>query len=304
MLDLGCVATFLAVASCSGFREAAKTTGLSQPTVTQHIKRLEQSLNASLIERKNDGCVLTLQGREFLPFAEHLIQLSERAQALFRKNAIVIGASSNAGIYLLQPHLKTYQESSSREMKIVIGKNPDIADKLERLEIDVAIMEWWDNRPGYVAQFWRHEELVLIVPNDHRWADRQSIPRDWLIGERLLGGEPGTGTNRVLQQYFGNNAQSIGESIQLGSTEAVKRAVQAGLGISLVMASAVELESREGRLKAIALEIDPPKKEIFIIRRQTEPHHVPPAAEFANFLLKQELPSLTQKAPVKATASV
>jgi DNA-binding transcriptional LysR family regulator len=61
-------------------------------------------------------------------------------------------------------------------------------------------------------------------------------------------------------------------SIQLGSTEAVKRAVQAGLGISLVMASAVELESREGRLKAIALENDPPKKEIFIIRRQTEPH--------------------------------
>jgi hypothetical protein len=50
----------------------------------------------------------------------------------------------------------------------------------------------------------------------------------------------------------------------------------------------VELESREGRLKAIALENDPPKKEIFIIRRQTEPHHVPPAAEFASFLLKQE----------------
>jgi DNA-binding transcriptional LysR family regulator len=85
MLDLGCVATFLAVASCSGFREAAKKTGLSQPAVTQHIKRLEQSLNASLIERKNDGCILTLQGREFLPFAEHLIQLSERAQALFRR---------------------------------------------------------------------------------------------------------------------------------------------------------------------------------------------------------------------------
>ena len=125
-----------------------------------------------------------------------------------------------------------------------------------------------------------------------------------MIGERLLGGEPGTGTSRVLQQYFGNNAQSIGVSIQLGSTEAVKRAVQAGLGISLVMASAVELESREGRLKAIALENDSPKKEIFIIRRQTEPHHVPPAVEFANFLLKQEWPNLTQKASVKATASV
>lgn len=291
MLDLECVASFLAVVSHNGFRGAARRTGLSQPTVSQHVKRLEQSLNASLIERKNDGCTLTAQGRTFLPFAERLIQMNDRAQALFLKNSIAVGASSNAGIYLLQPYLKSYKEATSYDMQVVIGTNSEIADKLERFEIDVAIMEWWDNRPGYVAQLWRHEELVLIVPNDHRWAELPSIPRDWLHGECLLGGEAGTGTGRVLQQYFGDSARTIGVSMQLGSTEAVKRAVQAGLGISMVMASAVEQERCDGRLKVINLDEEPPKKEILIIRRHTEPHHVPPALEFANYLLGEFSPN-------------
>jgi len=288
VIDLACVATFLSVAACSGFREAAKQTGLSQPAVTQHIKRLEQSLNASLIERKNGGCTLTPEGRAFLPYAKNLIDTCDRAQALFRKTSIVIGASSNAGIYLLQPYLKSYRETAPYKVQAVIGANPDIADKLGRFEIDVAVMEWWDHRPGFAAEIWRSEKLVLIVPNDHRWAALASIPREWLHGESLLGGEPGTGTGRLLQQYFGDAAGTIGVSMQLGSTEAVKRAVQAGLGISLVMASTVEQEHRDGRLRAIKLEGDSPRKEIFVVRRHTEPHHRPPAVEFADFLLSRD----------------
>lgn len=288
MLDLECVATFLAVAACSGFREAAKRTGLSQPTVTQHVKRLEQDLHVSLIERNNGGCRLTQEGRAFLPYAENLIRINDRAHALFQKNSLVIGASSNIGIYLLQPYLKAYQQTSSHQMRVNIGTNSEVVEKLQRYEIDVAIMEWWDSRPGFIAKIWRSEELVLIVANNHRWAELQSIPRDWLHGEFLLGGESGTGTGRILQQYFGDNVSAIGVSMQLGSTEAVKRAVQEGLGISLVMASAVEQEHNDGRIRMIALEGDPPKKEIFVVRRQTELHHDSPVVMFANFLLSRD----------------
>lgn len=285
MLDLECVATFLAVAACNGFREAAKRSGLSQPTVTQHVKRLEQDLHASLIERNNGGSRLTPEGKAFLPYAESLVRINDRARTLFRKNSIVIGASSNTGIYLLQPYLKKYQRTACHEMRVVIDTNAEIAEKLQRSEIDVAIMEWWGHQPGFVAEIWRSEELVVIVANDHRWADLASIPRDWLHGECFLGGESGTGTGRILQQYFGENARTIGVSMQLGSTEAVKRAVQAGLGISLVMASAVEQEHRDGRLRAIALEGNPPTKEIFVVRRHVEPDHHSPALMFSNFLL-------------------
>jgi DNA-binding transcriptional LysR family regulator len=83
VIDLERVATFLAVARYGGFREAAKHRGLSQPAVTQHIKRLEQSLNVSLIDRSPFRSTLTPEGRIFLPYAEHLLSICKRARTAF-----------------------------------------------------------------------------------------------------------------------------------------------------------------------------------------------------------------------------
>lgn len=283
MIDLERVATFLAVARHGGFREAARHTGLSQPAVTQHIKRLEQSLNVSLIDRSNAGSTLTPEGRNFLPYAEHLLGICDRVRALFEKSALAVGASSNAGTYLLQPWLKAYKEMTPHTLDVVIGENTRIAEKLKGFEIDVAVMEWWDGAPGFVAEVWRREELVLIVPLQHPWAGLESIRREQLKGLTLLGGERGTGTGRLLQHYLGEDASSIKVSMQLGSTEAVKHAVHAGLGISLVMAAAVEHEVSNGWLRAIPIDGEPPRKEIYLIRREGESHDGP-AMQFMNLL--------------------
>jgi DNA-binding transcriptional LysR family regulator len=283
VIDLERVATFLAVARFGGFREAARHTGLSQPAVTQHVKRLEQSLNVILIDRSNAGSKLTPEGRTFLPYAEHLLSICNRVRAAFEKSSIVVGASSNTGTYLLPPFLKAYKEGSLHALDAVIGDNNSIAAKLKGFEIDVAVMEWWDDSPGFVAQVWRREELVLIVPPQHPWSELSSIPRHRLKGLTLLGGERGTGTSRLLQQYLGEDASTVSVGMQLGSTEAVKHAVHAGLGISLVMAAAVEQELRNGWLRAVPIEDEPPRKEIYLIRREGGPHNAP-AVEFVNFL--------------------
>lgn len=289
MINLARVSTFLAVATCGGFREAAKQTGLSQPAVTQHVRRLEQALNVSLIDRSNAGSTLTPEGRAFLPYAEQLLKTWERARTQFTKKALMVGASSNTGIYLLPPYLKAYRDGAPHALEVVIGDNNAIASKLQNLEIDVAIMEWWDHRPGFVAEVWRREELVVIVPPGHPWAGMQSIPRGLLKGLSMIGGESGTGTGRLLQQYLGLDARGIGVSLQLGSTEAVKHAVHAGLGVSLVMAAAVEQENRNGWLRAIPIEGEPPRKEIFMIRREGG-HPGSPDQRFVAFLSGQ-LPS-------------
>ena len=284
MIDLERVATFLAVAKYGGFREAAKHTGLSQPAVTQHVKRLEQSLNVSLISRSNAGSSLTPQGKSFLPYAERLLSMCSRARAALEKNSLAVGASANTGIYLFQPYLKAYKEAARHEVDVSIGDNSHIIGKLRNFEIEVAVMEWWDHSPGFVAEVWRTEELVLIVPPGHPWAGRYSIPRHWLKGLSMLGGESGTGTGRLLRQYLGEGVSTLAISMQLGSTEAVKHAVHAGLGISLVMAAAVERELRSGWLHAVRIEDEPPRKEIYLIRRESEAHDVP-ALQFAEFLL-------------------
>lgn len=293
MIDLDSVATFLAVAEAGGFREAAKASGLSQSTVTQHVKRLERSLHTVLIERSHAGCTLTPHGAQFLPYAQQLLRTARRARALFDPDLLSVGASSNIGIYLLPPYLKAWRDQSTDRLDVAIGKNTEIVDKLENFEIDVAVMEWWDGRPGFTAQLWRREALSVIVPPDHPWAERASIPAPWLHGQTLLGGESGTGTGRLLQQAFGADAKSLQTGMQLGSTEAVKRAVHAGLGISLVMTCSVAQERRDGRLAVLAIEGIAPVKELFVVTRSNLAPQAP-ARRFAGMLLADRAQPLTE----------
>lgn len=285
MIDLGCVASFLAVASSGSFRAAAVRVGLSQPAVTQQVKKLEKTLNATLIERGGTGSILTPEGRAFLSYAENLLSTSERALALFERKGIVVGASSNIGVYLLPSLLKAGRECLDFDVELVVGDNPTIASKLEDLAIDVAVMEWWDNRPGFIAKTWKQEKLVVIVPPGHPWSRFESVPPEMLAAEPMLGGEAGTGTGRILKQFLGEHIDNIRVGMQLGSTEAVKRAVRAGLGISVVIASAVAEEHRAGTLHAIPIAAAPLKKNTYLVRRASCLDNDLPA-RFVRFLLE------------------
>lgn len=274
MLNLEHIASFLAVLRTRNFGAAAQERALSQATVTQHIQKLEAALNTRLIARSHSGCTPTPAGTALLPHAESLLRVNTRVLNLRHKPAIAIGASSNIGVYLLQPYIKSFLAETGRQnpVEIVIQQNPVIADKLESGEIDVATMEWWDDRPGYIARPWRQEELVVIVEPDHPWAKLLAVPRALLVDVPLLGGEPGTGTGRLLMHHMGGTARDIQGVMQLGSTEAVKRWVKAGLGVSIVLSSTVVEECRAGTLRAIPLEGAPICKTLYVIWRATLRH--------------------------------
>lgn len=274
MLNLEHIASFLAVLRTRNFGAAAQERSLSQATVTQHIQKLEAVLKTCLIARSHSGCTPTAAGVALIPHAESLFRVNTRVMSLMHKPAIAIGASSNIGIYLLQPYVKSFLAETGGQypIEIVIQHNPAIADKLERGEIDVATMEWWDDRPGYVARPWRQEELVVIVAPDHPWAKLSAVPRALLKDAPLLGGEPGTGTGTLLVQHLGEEIRGSQVVMQLGSTEAVKRWVKAGLGVSIVLSSTVVEECRAGTLRAIPLEGDPICKALYVIWRDTLRH--------------------------------
>lgn len=260
--------TFLALARHDTFRAAADALGIAQPTVSQHLRKLEDQLGVVLIDRDRPGCVLTREAKAFLPHAESMVRLSERALAVLRENRLRVGASSNIGIYMLPSYLRSYaQRHDPAGLDITIDRNPAIADKLENGELDLAVMEWWDSRPGFGAQVWKSEPVVAIVPPGHPLAAYGRLDRKSLRRFDLLGGESGTGTGRLLSAWFGGAEHVPRVAMRLGSTEAVKQAVMAGLGVSLVLASAVADEVRSGSLCAIPLEAPPLLKDLFVIWR-------------------------------------
>lgn len=284
MLNLVWVRTFLALVEHRSFQAAAARLQIAQPTASLHIQKLEEQLGAPLFHRSRTGSEPTREAVSFLPYARSIIRVNERALAVASKERLRIGASSNIGIYLLQPYIRSYlQERDPSAFDIVIDRNPSVAEMLERSEVDVAVMEWWDNRAGCRAEHWRSEPVVVIVPPGHPLAAQTQVDRVQLSEFELLGGEPGTGTGRLLANYFGGNTWIPRVSLQLGSTEAVKHAVKAGIGISLVLAAAVADEVRAGTLHAIPFVEPPLKKDLFVVLPNGIPRVL--ASAFAGHLL-------------------
>jgi DNA-binding transcriptional LysR family regulator len=286
MLNLAWVRTFLALVESKSFQAAADQLQLAQPTVSQQLRKLEEQLGVVLLTRSRLGCAPTQAAVAFIPYAESLVRIHQRAVAAVQRDEQCIGASSNVGIYLLQPYLRTYLDGRDpASFQVVIGCNLGIAQKLSDSEIDVAVMEWWDRRPGFHWKEWRREPLVVIVSPAHHLASRQEIRKDELATLELLGGEPGTGTGRLLDAYFGpGEPRPRASQSQLGSTEAVKQAVKAGLGVSLVLRSAVAEEVASGSLRAIPVT---PRlnKTIFAIWRSTGKAAVP---HFVTHLIRND----------------
>ena len=284
MLNLVWLKSFVAVVDQRGFQAAANQLGIAQPTLSQHLQKLEEQLGVLLIHRGRSRCEPTRAALTLLPFARSLLRLEERARSSVMESRLRVGASSNIGIYMLQPHIRRYKDLAlGPEVELVIDSNPAIARQLSDGELDVAVMEWWHNTPGFHARPWRREPVVVIVPPEHPLAALDEIDRDTLSGMTLIGGEPGTGTGRLMASFFGDEGPFPGVSMQLGSTEAVKQAVKAGLGTSLVLESCVRGETQNGSLIAIPVREPGLSKELMVIHPTDLERH-PPVTSFVGHL--------------------
>ncbi len=267
MLNLSQIEAFIAVVDTRGFHDAATRLGCSQPKVSQQLRKLEQALGVTLIHRDRLQSTPTAQGVRLIPLARSLLRTAARAKDVVSGQKIVIGASSNIGTYLLPPYVARFSrmQGNTIDLDMRIAPNPEIADAVESREVDLALMEWWDNRRGFVAKRWHQEKMLVIVSPDHPWAKRRSVNRDQLFEQPMIGGEAGTGTSALLRQVFGKSALKIRVGMNVGSTEAVKAAVKAGLGISLVFASAVEEEIRSGLLCGLSVAGFKISKDLFVV---------------------------------------
>lgn len=285
MLNLVHARTFLAVLSERGFRAAARGLKLSPSTVIEHIKQLEEDLAAPLIMRGRGIVEPTSQGAAFAPLARAMLDTAERSRTMLAQSRLRIASSSNVGTYLLQSMLASFQAIDPCCVDLWIGPNPDIADRLANGTADLALMEWWSERPGFHSHTWRKEPLVVIVGPGHAWATRHTIEASELAGQTLLGGEAGTGTITLLKKALGNLAEGLTAIGGFGNTEAVKRAVRAGRGVSLVIAAAVADEVGAGQLVALRLNAVELVKELKIISPIGLPDATP-AARFVAHVLR------------------
>jgi len=269
MLNLDQVSAYLTVLEVGSFHEAARRLGVSQAGVSQQVRKLEHAIGAVLVVRDRAGCTPAPRTEDFTRYARAIVDLAERSVRVFTRPLVAVGASSNIGTYLLPQLHQHFIErfGDVAELRPTLDHNRAIAKLLATDTIDVALMEWWDNRPGFEANVWREEELVVIVGPAHPWQSRRSVRLAELAGHPILGGEPYSGTGTLLRSHPHGADARLSVTMNLGSTEAVKHAVRSGLGISLVLAGAVRDEVEHGSLHILRVADAPLRKKLWVIHR-------------------------------------
>jgi DNA-binding transcriptional LysR family regulator len=285
MVDIQKIETFLRAAENLSLSEAAKQLHLSQPTVSHHIKTLEQELDVTLFHRSNVGLQLTEAGRLLLPWARRLMHdtndLKEMMSSL--QGDIVgelrIACSTTAGKYILpQMAARFSQQYPGIHVRILACTPEQTALNLLEGEANLGVVSTEVDDIGLESQKFFRDVITLIVASTHRWAFRKIIDPTELLEEPLIMREETAGTRRVVLAEMAKHDISLDDLnifMELGNAEAIVRTVAAGYGISFVssLASACPLE--RGNVTDVEVEGMTLERNVYMVRKRISAPHRP-----------------------------
>ncbi len=279
VLDIHQLEIYAKVAELRSFSKAAQAMYLTQPTISQHITALETHLGAKLFDRLGKEVVLTKAGEVLYKYAKKMTGLrGEAEQALDhflgkKSGHLTLGASTIPGEYILPPLLGRFKEQfPGISTTLRIGDTEEIVDELLTRKIEMGIIgaKISNSRLQFIP--FAEDELILVVPRGHRWWNRKALTIQELTDEPFVMREAGSGTRISMEKRLaklGIAADSLKVIAEMGSTTAVKQAIKAKLGISLISERAVEEEIVRKVFKKIPIKKVTFLRTFFIIRDKT-----------------------------------
>ncbi|MCR8633609.1 selenium metabolism-associated LysR family transcriptional regulator [Paenibacillus radicis (ex Xue et al. 2023)] len=249
---------FYTVAEKGSFSHAAQALHMTQPAVTMQVQSLEDYFGAKLFHRSTKKIELSEAGRSLLPYAKRSIELMKETDISMSKfthmleGRLHLGASMTVGEYilprLLGPFGKEYPNISV-SMKVINTRL--ILDEVLNHQLNFGLVEAEIDHPDVHIEAVMNDELVLIVPRDHPLAQSPVVTMEEVLKYPFVLREQGSGTRRVMEEELaraGFDPTDMKIVMELGSTGAVKSAVEAGLGISILSQSSLKHEAALGVL--------------------------------------------------------
>lgn len=266
---------FYTVSERGSFSAAAQTLHMTQPAVTMQVQALEDYFGTKLFDRSSKKIVLSEAGRTLLPFALRSIQLmreTDQAMSAFThmlEGRLQLGASLTIGEYvlprLLGPFGKEYPHISIM-MKVM--NTSQLMEEIHKHQLSFGLIEAQVVHPDMEIEPVMGDELKLIVPREHPLAGRNEVTLEEALRYPFVLREQGSGTRRVMEEQLlakGLDPGAMRVVMELGSTGAVKSAVEAGLGITIISTSSVKHEVALGLLKIVNLSDASFKRQFYAI---------------------------------------
>jgi LysR family transcriptional regulator, low CO2-responsive transcriptional regulator len=259
-LDLHKLRIFVTIARLANFTRAADHLHMTQPTVSQQLAMLEVQLGTSLIERDTRRLRLTTAGETLLPYAERLLALADEASEATRAAAgladrtLRLGVGHTLAIYLLPGLLSRYRAHFPQHVvRISAGNTAELLEAVAAEASELALVGSPASHPDLVITPFMQDRLFVAVSPTDAWASRKEVELDELRQRTFLTREPGSALHASVVRLLGSEQLESDNVIQLGETEAIKRSVEAGLGVALIQGIAIEREVAAGNLIALAL---------------------------------------------------
>lgn len=278
MIDLVKLQVFLCSAENLSFSKAAQQLHLSQPTVSHHIKKLEQELDAKLFDRSSSEIKLTEAGRILLPRARKLLAESiEIKQMMGSLDERVVGqlriaCSTTTGKYVL-PQFAARFHQRHKNVRIAIRRctASNVVPRLLDEDANLGVVSFDACDEDLDCQEFFTDHIILIASMNHPWAKRGMIDPSDLLGNPMIIREQGSGTRRVILAELGRHdigLEDLDIFLEVGNAEAIVKTVEEGFGVSFVSRIAAECAMERGNIVQVPIRDFDLHRKIYMIRKK------------------------------------
>ncbi len=281
-----------AVSRCGSFSRASTELHLSQPAVSMQIKQLEESLGLPLFEQIGKRIHLTAAGKEVLSYARAITQQLDELEGVLNRlkglsgGRLRISVATTANYFiptLLGSFSRRYPDVT---VSLDITNRETLLRQLSENTVDLVVMGQPPAEADVEAEAFMDNPLVVVAPPDHPLAGKKKIPLTRLQDEVFLVRESGSGTRIAMERFFAERGMRLKTGMEVGSNEAIKQSVQAGLGLGLLSRATIEQELALKRLAVLDIADFPIMRHWYVVHRRGK--RLSAAAEaFKQFMLKE-----------------
>ncbi|MCP4980261.1 MAG: LysR family transcriptional regulator [Gammaproteobacteria bacterium] len=274
---------FHTVARLLSFTKAAEALHMTQPAVTFQVRQLEEYFNTRLFDRTHNKVNLTPAGERVSEFAERIFDLYAEMENTVHdltgeiSGALTVGASTTIAEYMLPALLGEFKNRyPDINLRLKVSNSEGIVSMVEHNVIDLGVVESPVSNKNLIVEVCHDDQLVVVAAPDHDLVKRggKVKPSD-IIKYPFVSREEGSGTREVIMQYLIEekvNPAELNFSLELGSPESIKGAVEAGMGITIISRSIIGKELKLNTL--CELQLDPPLSRPFSFVRQRQKFRV------------------------------
>jgi len=283
---------FEVVARLLSYTKASKELHLTQPAVSMQIKQLEDQAGMPLFEKIGRDIYLTEAGREMYHYSRLIAYQLEEAEEVLEQlkgthtGQLEITVATTANAFATRMLSMFNKKFAGSTVSLEVTNRERLLKQLEDNEKDIAIM----GRPPLDADLeiepFADNPLVMVAAPDHPLVAHQPIPLNMLQDQTFVVREQGSGTRTAMQRFFDEHNLSITSSMEMNENEAIKQAVQAGMGLGIVSIHTIELELETNRLVILDVEDFPIMRHWYLVHRK-EKRLSPITQAFKDFVLNE-----------------